>query len=241
MKEKLYAIPVNDAFNENCECPICKMYETLEKDAVDYTMGPSYMEDDIRMKTDEMGFCNRHIKMVFDKENRLGMGLVINTHLNRVNKELKELIDITSGTAPKKNSLFSKKIDTDNAIINYINNLECKCFVCDKIENVFERYLITIYHLYNTDPDFVKKYKESNGFCIGHYRDLLKYAPKYISSGKLKDFIDTTNSLFISNMERVNDDVAWFVAKFDYRNENEPWKNAKDSLPRALVKLHQKD
>ena len=48
MKEKIYTIPVNDAFDKDCECPLCAMYQELENNAVEYTMGPSYMEDNIR-------------------------------------------------------------------------------------------------------------------------------------------------------------------------------------------------
>ena len=50
MKEKIYTVPVNDAFALDSECPICSMFEKLENDAVEYAMGPSYMEDDIREK-----------------------------------------------------------------------------------------------------------------------------------------------------------------------------------------------
>ena len=49
MKEKIYTVPVNDAFALDSECPICSMFEKLENDAVEYAMGPSYMEDDIRL------------------------------------------------------------------------------------------------------------------------------------------------------------------------------------------------
>ena len=46
MAEQLYTIPVNDAFTTDCECPICEMNRQLERNAIEYTMGPSYMEDD---------------------------------------------------------------------------------------------------------------------------------------------------------------------------------------------------
>ena len=82
MKEKIYTIPVNDAFSSDCECPICSMYKALEDDAVSYTMGPSYMEDDIRAVTDKKGFCQKHLKKVYDCENRLGFALVMKTHLD---------------------------------------------------------------------------------------------------------------------------------------------------------------
>ena len=84
MKEKIFTIPVNDAFDSGCECPVCYMKRELENAAVEYTMGPSYMEDDIRAKTDELGFCEKHIKDVYNCENRLGFALVMKTHMDRV-------------------------------------------------------------------------------------------------------------------------------------------------------------
>ena len=51
MAEQLYTIPVNDAFSEDSECPLCLIAKQLEQDAIEFTMGPSYMEDD------KKGFC----------------------------------------------------------------------------------------------------------------------------------------------------------------------------------------
>ena len=59
MKEKIYTIPVNDAFDKDCECPLCAMYQELENNAVEYAMGPSYMEDDIRAEAFEKDLCCR--------------------------------------------------------------------------------------------------------------------------------------------------------------------------------------
>ena len=57
MKEKLYTIPINDAFAMDSECPICAMKTILENNAVEFTMGPSYMEDDIRMEVNKKERC----------------------------------------------------------------------------------------------------------------------------------------------------------------------------------------
>ena len=70
MKEELYTIPVNDAFAADCECPLCAMRKELEQNAIEYTMGPSYMEDDNRALTDEQGFCMVHIKTLYEQNNR---------------------------------------------------------------------------------------------------------------------------------------------------------------------------
>ncbi len=39
-------------------------------------------------------------------------------------------------------------------------------------------------------------------------------------------------------MQRVIDDLEWFIDKFDYRNENEPWKNSKDAVQRSILKTN---
>ncbi len=90
MKEKIYTIPVNDAFDKDCECPLCAMYQELENNAVEYTMGPSYMEDDIRAETDKMGFCRKHLKKIYAVENRLGFALVMKTHMDKVINEIEK-------------------------------------------------------------------------------------------------------------------------------------------------------
>ena len=46
MKEKIYTIPVTEAFQQDCECPLCLMEEKLEEEALEYTLGASMMEPD---------------------------------------------------------------------------------------------------------------------------------------------------------------------------------------------------
>ena len=164
MKEKLYSIPVNDAFNSECECPICAMYKTLEDDAVDYTMGPSYMEDDTRAMTDELGFCDKHIRMVYHKDNRLGMAWVMKTHFDKTINDVRK--NMPSGPA----KMLKKGIENSSVI-------------------------------------------------------------KY-----LEEFVSLINELYITNLERVRDDVAWFINKFDYKYQDEPWYSARDSVIRSMVK-----
>ena len=39
------------------------------------------------------------------------------------------------------------------------------------------------------------------------------------------------------NMERLAEDVAWMVEKFDYRNKDADWKNSRDAIQRGMQKL----
>ena len=74
MKETIYTIPLNDAFHAEDECPFCYLERDAEQHALEFILGSqaSYMEDDIRMETDKMGFCRHHYKMMYDYGNRLG-------------------------------------------------------------------------------------------------------------------------------------------------------------------------
>lgn len=128
MKEQLYSIPVNDAFAADCECPVCQMYHKLETDSVEYTMGPSYMEDDTRALTDAKGFCGKHIKMVYDQDNRLGMAWVMKTHFDKTINDIKKVM-------PSGPAKLIKKGISDSPLIKYIDNLDNSCFVCDRINN----------------------------------------------------------------------------------------------------------
>ena len=54
MKEKIYTIPLMDAFRADDECPFCFIEKNLEQHAMDFVLGSgaSYMEDDVRAETD---------------------------------------------------------------------------------------------------------------------------------------------------------------------------------------------
>ena len=39
------------------------------------------------------------------------------------------------------------------------------------------------------------------------------------------------------NLARVQADLDWFIAKFDYRNAGADWKNSKDAVSRSMQKL----
>ncbi len=93
MKEKLYTIPVNEAFQKACECPICVMRAELEKNALEYTIGPSYMEDDVRAETDRLGFCKDHMQKLWEQNNRLGLALMTKTHMEKTIQEVRKLAE----------------------------------------------------------------------------------------------------------------------------------------------------
>ncbi len=232
MAEQLYTIPVNDAFESDCECPVCAMMADLEKNAVEYTMGPSYMEDDNRAMTDELGFCRHHIKILYGEKNRLGLALMMKTHTDKTIKDLKAL----SQNKPVAGGLFKKA--GASSVGEYIKKLEDSCFICGRMEKMIDRYIDTIFHLWKKDKDFKEKVKNCKGFCTYHYGLLYDYGANKLPKDAYSEFLDVINKVYFENMERVNGDISWFIDKFDYRFKNEPWKNSKDALPRGIIKTN---
>lgn len=236
MKEKLYTIPVNEAFDAESECPICFIKNKLLKDAIEYTMGTSYMEDFVRMETDKDGFCSLHLPLLYENQNRLGLALMLKTHMDKTMKDIEKL----QGSNKKLSSpsLFKKKTTNSSEVKGYIDKLDSSCFICKRVDGFFERYIATIFYMYQTDMDFREKFRKGKGFCTTHYGLLYEEGTKQLNSSMYESFLNDINTLYLENMKRVRDDLEWFIDKFDYRYANEPWKNSKDALIRSMLKVN---
>ncbi len=230
MKEQLYTIPVNEAFDNRCECPICVMYHKIEEGALDFTLGPSYMEDDVRMVTDKLGFCEEHVEKMYKRGNRLGMALMLKTHADRL------INDAESKVKHMKLGKSRKSEDTCD-LSEYLHKVEDSCFICDKITGVFARYIDTVFYLYECEKDFRDKLKKANGICNRHVRLLLNEAVKHLGKNAANDFARDITELYLENMKRIRDDLSWFIDKFDYRNAEADWKNSKDAVQRMMLQL----
>ena len=60
--EQIYTIPINEAFDqaladEKPDCPFCKLWSMLEKNALEAVMGAAMMEPDVRIETNRRAFA----------------------------------------------------------------------------------------------------------------------------------------------------------------------------------------
>ncbi len=240
MKEKLYTIPLTDAFRANDECPFCYVERSLEQDALDFTLGAcsSYMESDVREKTDRMGFCRHHLKMMHDYGNALGNGLILKTHVKRVNRDMQKQLDALKKGEVKSAGLFAKKDGgARTGMEQFLADEMQQCFVCNYYADTYERYIDTFFYLYDNDRDFIETLKNSKGFCLYHVKHLIEGAQSRLSAAKQKEFYGILAKLIRENMKRIEEDISWFVDKFDYRYKDADWKNSKDAIPRTMQKL----
>lgn len=214
MKEQIYTIPINEAFDEICECPLCAIERRLEKEAVEYELGPAMMEPDHREESNKKGYCKRHLEMMFESPNKLSLSLILDTHL-------KSVIEQISSLSVEKKGLFKKERPT-------IKDTVEACMICDKVNKTMERYCDVLVSMWNDEEDFRRKFDASCGFCLPHFDMLLKHG-----NGK---FLSALIHKEERELKRINEDVHKFTLKFDYRNRDMDLGTAKDAPERSVEK-----
>ena len=228
--EQIYTIPVNEAFDACMkegvyECPLCKMYEVLEKKELDYSLGPAMMEPNTRIKMNEQGFCHTHFEKMAKMDNKLSLALILESHINELKGKLE-------GNFFER--LFGNTYKTHIKLVKYQNE---NCFICERIEYHFKRMLDTILYLYKTERAFKSKVAGQRVFCLPHYKELLELCKAQLTGENFKEIFDITSEIQRKYFEKISGDVSWFCKKFDYRYKDEPWGDSKDSIVRAIALL----
>lgn len=193
------------------------------------------------METDRIGFCRHHYKMMYDFGNRLGCGLMLSTHLKKLNEEMtRQIKSFTSGKSTLMGRLKKTDLNPDapeTPLGQWLYEKEHSCYVCDHFNATYQRYLDTFFYMYKNSKEFKELFKSSKGFCMHHFRDLVEVGEKKLSDKEKQEFYPVLFSLMEENMERLEEEVTWFCDKQDYLNRDKDWGNSKDSIQRAIQKL----
>ena len=234
MKEKIYTIPVNEAFDADCECPFCVLAKKTDNDVLEYVLGPSYMEEDIREETDKVGFCKEHYYKMFYARNRLGVSLMLSTHIKKMNKKIESLLKEESQLRGKS-GLFARK--SESPFAEFTKELSHSCYACQRIEGRMNSYFDTFFHLWKTEEEFRNKVKNCKGFCLEHLSRIICDGRKKLSSNRFSELMEVITKIETENLSRIDSELDWFIKKFDYRFKDEPWGNSKDAPERAILKI----
>ena len=149
----------------------------------------------------------------------LGMGLMLESHLAEVEKKIH---------GP---SVFGNRAQ---ASISSIDKLNGDCYVCSRIEKNLSAMIATTVYLFESDSAFNTKFKKTPYFCLPHYKRMIEYASKKMSKRAFRDFFDVSCGIQKEYVKSLRGDVSWFCKKFDYRYDEEPWYNSKDSVQRGI-------
>lgn len=238
MKEKLYTIELTDAVNADEECCFCWLERKLEQENLEFVLGSSYMESDIREQTDRQGFCRHHTKMMYDYGNSLGNAWILKSRLEYLNKELvQQMKQYSPGKSVGFFERLKKAETAGNGVEHWIRAEEGHCFVCGRMEGIYERMLDTFVYLLRNDAGFGEKLVNSKGFCVHHFADVLRVCERELTEGEKANWMPKLFALVSRNLDRVQDDIDWLIEKYDYRNKDADWRNSKDAVQRTMQKI----
>lgn len=249
MKEKLYTIELNDALNAEDECLFCWLERKLEQENLEFVLGSSYMESDIREQTSAKGFCRYHTKMMFDYGNTLGNAWILKSRMEYLRKEFKKQME-QYGPAKSSGGMLgwlkkpAAKSGTDTGSTaasqaeHWLRSEEQHCYICDRMKVIYERMLDTFVYMLRNDPAFCEKLLNSKGFCLHHFADVLRVCEEKLKPQEKETWITKLGELVNRNLDRIQGDVDWLIEKFDYRNQDADWKQSKDAVQRTMQKIN---
>ncbi len=206
MKETIYTIPINDAFDkQDGSCPLCNLAAKLEADAVDYVMGAAMMEPDVRIETNRLGFCGSHFDQMLAKGSRLPLALILESHLMEHRKSL-----------PKAKG---NPADT--------------CFVCHRVSEYMQAYLRNFYYMYDVDATFHAKLINAK-LCYPHIGTLLAGAPAHLKRKPAEALRADLQQMADKRFAEITPLVTTFCRSFDHRFADEPLGEARTAVEQAI-------
>jgi len=228
LKEKIYTIPITEAFAQDSECPFCALFRKLESDAVGFILGPAYMDDDVRLATNEAGFCREHYRQLYDAQNRLGLALMLHTHLIRINQLISKAVPDLPGKRGKNGG---------PGLAAGLRRMHDSCYVCEWVEGNFGHCVENFFYMWQKMPEFAGTVKNCRGFCLEHFIRLMEAGEKLLPAGDYARFAAEAVHIERDALAKLENDLGRFIAKYDYRNADMPWDGAQDAVLRGLERI----
>jgi len=246
MRYHIDTIPVWDAMKLDGECLLCALERKTELGEAERYLGASVMEPDTRVQVNKKGFCRHHHAMLYGMSNRLGHALMLESHMIEIREKTEKIWKKMDGAAETLKGIglagkLSGKAKGAEAIVREsaaeLAEMAGSCLMCETIEENMQRYLHTFFHLYQNDTDFRTRFSNGKGLCLPHTARLLEAAEKELGPKELGELITTLTRVQKENLDRMQEDISWFIKKFDYRFEKESWGNSKDAVERTVNKV----
>lgn len=223
MREDITSIPVNEIFEENDGCPVCRMRDVLEKRVTDYITGAAMMEPDVRMETNEQGFCLTHYRQLLKKRAALPVALMMESRLAQVEKQVFAGVPILGKSARRQASCAEETTES--------------CFVCRQVDWAMSRLLATVCRLWETEREFRDRFEQQECLCLPHFALLSQVAEREMNKKTVPDFQKAASALCRKQLELLRADVSQFCKMFDYRNssdEHADFGRSRDSVERSI-------
>ena len=225
--EQIYTIPINEAFeasaHDGTSCPFCIIRKKFEENEIELILGASAMEPDIRIKTNERGFCADHFSKMLKRGKKLPVALMLESHLDTVCGKLKGKSVLPGFKAKSASSALSV--------------LSRSCYLCDRLDENFGRVMENAIYMWRSDSSFRNLFSRQRAFCVPHAASLLEFASKNLKSSEFGTLCSAVRAVQEDYLAREREKISRFIKKFDYRYEDEPWGDAKEAVEDAIRAL----
>ena len=229
---KLEISKVHDAYERPGECPLCVLEEDAEKTYLRSFQHSRVMEPNVRVQTNTQGFCPAHYRKLYDGENKLGLSLVVHTHLQHLLPELRATLDAVARAAEGRS--VKDRVAAESAPLV---GLRGSCFICGLLRADSERYVLTILYLWSRDPGFPAVFRTSRGFCIPHFVTVLDQASKSMRADRFGRWLAEAIPLMKESLEGLEKELHAFSQLHQAGNASLGTDVERSALARTLQKL----
>ncbi|MCL2088998.1 MAG: DUF6062 family protein [Oscillospiraceae bacterium] len=224
MRNNICEIPVEEIFEVAEGCPVCRLKKKLEDRFVDYILGAAMMEPDIRIESNKLGYCGRHLTMMAGRQSRLPLALILETRLAQLGGDI---WGHKARPADKKTVYkTARTIET--------------CFICDKIELNMKRFFGTLFSIYCESYEFRLLFSGQEYLCLPHFELLCRESLEARIPGSRKtEFAAECSKLAHGHLVSLQKDIAGFKTLFDYRTDkgSQETQRVRDAIERTAAFL----
>lgn len=231
---KLEISRVHDAYAQGAECPLCALMEAAERTYLVSFQHSRVMEPNVRVKTNALGFCPDHLGKLYRGENKLGLALVMLTHLQEKTADLHSALDGSIQAARAGARERSRRIPR---IIESLEALRNSCFICGLLSQDLARYSWTILYLWRKDPQFPPLFRASRGFCLSHFCTVLGIACDILRGDRLAIWLDDAVPLMKRTLNGLEKDLLSFTQLYQAGNQSLGTDEVRSALARTLQML----
>lgn len=204
--ESIHKAPVYEAFSAKCGCPVCRIYDRYERNAITVLMEEGVMDYNIRVKTNSLGFCDRHMDMICNGSDTLSASLMFTTY---VEKHLEAVLAGKSVGELKRE--YGRVLDG--------------CYICDTVDKLMNEVAEFISVLYK-EREFQKLFRAQELFCARHTAMLLGHVK--LSGRDKRAYFEDIKRINSDYARKTLDKLKAYSTSFDYRNAGRSVKDVKD-------------
>jgi hypothetical protein len=207
--------------------------EKAEESYLRYFQHSRFMEPNVRVMTNKQGFCPDHYRKLYQGENKLGLALVLHTHLGEKLPQLRKgFQEIEAGAGGGRKG--KERLEAGVAALRALGE---SCFICGLLETDLDRYTFTILYLWGKDAEFPATFRASRGFCLGHFLAVLAKAREMLSAAQLPAWLADAVPLMTGSLEGLERELFAFTQLHHDANRSLGTEAERTALGRSLQKL----